>query len=142
MNYLAKPPSQDERRVAIEATLMWLGVHKQLNRQMFTSEVAWAMREISLTRSGFIDWKRFELGRLFMRSLAEAQNWRCCYCDDPIEASTATDGRKGKSNTATFEHVIPLSRGGRDHPSNLVAACLGCNSRLGSANGGLILSPL
>jgi 5-methylcytosine-specific restriction endonuclease McrA len=31
----------------------------------------------------------------------------------------------------TVDHVIPLSAGGTNHPSNLRAACRGCNSRGG-----------
>ena len=32
----------------------------------------------------------------------------------------------------TVDHVIPIELGGTDHPENLVAACLRCNSALGA----------
>ena len=32
----------------------------------------------------------------------------------------------------TVDHVIPIELGGTDHPQNLVAACLRCNSALGA----------
>jgi hypothetical protein len=41
----------------------------------------------------------------------------CVYCGD--EANTV-------------DHVIPIENGGTDHPDNLVAACLRCNSAFGA----------
>lgn len=40
--------------------------------------------------------------------------WRglCAYCDAPAEH---------------LDHVTPLSRGGRDEPTNIVPACAACN---------------
>ncbi len=32
----------------------------------------------------------------------------------------------------TLDHVVPLSRGGLDHPNNYVLACLDCNNRRGN----------
>ena|ERR1700761_1955247 len=57
--------------------------------------------------------------------LAEAQNWRCCYCGLRLE--------KVHPNRATIEHVIPLSRGGPDKAENMVIACRRCNGRRGNA---------
>jgi hypothetical protein len=37
----------------------------------------------------------------------------CVYCGDEAD---------------TVDHVIPINKGGTDHPENLVAACLKCNS--------------
>lgn len=37
----------------------------------------------------------------------------CAYCD---------------AKATTFDHVVPLSRGGSNDIENLVPACLGCNS--------------
>ena len=39
---------------------------------------------------------------------------RCVYCTRPATA---------------IDHVVPLSRGGANHPSNIVPACRSCNSR-------------
>jgi hypothetical protein len=41
----------------------------------------------------------------------------CAYCGD---------------EAYTVDHVIPIELGGTDHPENLVAACLRCNSALGA----------
>jgi 5-methylcytosine-specific restriction endonuclease McrA len=45
-----------------------------------------------------------------------AQGGRCAYCGRPLRASEAT-----------IDHVRPLSRGGADDQSNVVAACRPCN---------------
>lgn len=63
--------------------------------------------------------------------LSEAQNHRCCYCGviviEPIEESE----RRGKTvptNTASLEHLQPLSDDGENVWANLVVACVRCNS--------------
>ncbi len=54
--------------------------------------------------------------------LAEAQNWRCCYCGIRME------GFGDDLNAPTFEHVIPLRDGGSNrHSENIVIACRTCN---------------
>lgn len=45
----------------------------------------------------------------------------CAYC-----------GKKLTRHTATFDHVIPLSRGGTNHKWNLVWCCQKCNHDKGS----------
>lgn len=44
----------------------------------------------------------------------------CSYCSKPLLISEAT-----------LDHVEPLARGGRNHPSNMVVACNTCNNRKG-----------
>ena len=44
--------------------------------------------------------------------------YRCAYCH--------------KNKPLTKDHVIPLSRGGSDHASNIIPACQSCNSRKGA----------
>jgi 5-methylcytosine-specific restriction endonuclease McrA len=58
--------------------------------------------------------------------LAEAQNWRCCYCGNRM------DGSGCEPNAPTFEHVIPRSLGGTDDEDNLVIACQRCNELRGN----------
>ena len=58
--------------------------------------------------------------------LAEAQNWRCCYCHERM------DGDVGAPDCATIEHVQPMSKGGVDEWSNMAAACKKCNQDLGA----------
>ena len=56
--------------------------------------------------------------KLFAKTrLAEAQNWKCCYCG--CEMNTDHNSRK----QATIEHVTPKSKGGTDDWDNLVIAC-------------------
>jgi hypothetical protein len=62
------------------------------------------------------------MGRLYTRwALAEAQNWRCAYCNCEMEAAP-----QGPSSLSR-EHVVPVARGGSDDWRNLVAACVACN---------------
>ena len=48
------------------------------------------------------------------------QKWKCAYCRRSIS-------REG-ARAATLDHVIPLSRGGKNCRKNLVAACSPCNT--------------
>lgn len=43
-------------------------------------------------------------------------NFRCWYCGIHIYPGVAS-----------LDHVVPLDRGGKDHESNIVACCIGCN---------------
>lgn len=45
----------------------------------------------------------------------------CCYC-----------GTRKRPELLTRDHVLPLSRGGRDHWKNVVTACKPCNQRKGA----------
>lgn len=56
---------------------------------------------------------RFSRANIFARD-----KHRCQYCS-----------RKGRSDELTFDHVIPISRGGRKSWDNIVTACIRCNSR-------------
>jgi 5-methylcytosine-specific restriction endonuclease McrA len=49
--------------------------------------------------------------------VAAAAGYRCAYC--------LLDGRTG-------DHVVPLSKGGRSVPENVVCACSGCNTSKGN----------
>jgi hypothetical protein len=51
------------------------------------------------------------------RLILKMHDYLCVYCGD--EASTV-------------DHVIPTSKGGTDHPLNLVAACQLCNYGMGN----------
>ena len=46
-----------------------------------------------------------------------AGKWLCRYCGCAL---TAENG--------TVDHVVPVSRGGKNTMSNMVAACFGCNN--------------
>lgn len=65
--------------------------------------------------------------KVFHRTrLAEAQNWRCCWCGCRM---TEVQGRK---HSATVEHVTPRSHGGVDDPDNYAVACNRCNNARGT----------
>jgi 5-methylcytosine-specific restriction endonuclease McrA len=65
----------------------------------------------------------------WLEECCESQNWRCAYCG----RSMRRKARKDKPwLTATLDHVLPVSRGGRNQRANLVAACLGCNQSKGA----------
>lgn len=57
--------------------------------------------------------------------LSESQNWKCCWCG--VECSELPK----KKNSATIEHVIPRSEGGRDEWDNYAMACFDCNQKRG-----------
>jgi len=57
---------------------------------------------------------------LFRRSL-QAAGGRCVYCGRDL----MSDARSFLSSS--LDHVLPRSRGGNNHPENLVAACGPCN---------------
>jgi len=44
--------------------------------------------------------------------------WKCQYCGD-----------KFSSNELTFDHVVPVTQGGRKSWENITTACVDCNSR-------------
>ena len=78
-----------------------------------------------------------------VHALAEAQNWRCCYCGVPMLSRHAgaeethgvvgSGGRKwhrrmiARMHEVTAEHVVPRCDGGSDDAGNLVAAHRFCN---------------
>jgi len=58
--------------------------------------------------------------------LAEAQNWRCCHCGGRM------DGTGIEPTAPTFEHVVPISRGGGHTVDNLAICCALCNGAGGA----------
>jgi 5-methylcytosine-specific restriction endonuclease McrA len=65
------------------------------------------------------------LSKLKRWTLAEAQNWRCCWCGFRM------DGTGMDWDAPTFEHVVPRSKGGLNELDNLVIACRQCNGARG-----------
>lgn len=46
----------------------------------------------------------------------ERDHFRCHWCGTPA-----------RETKLVIDHVIPLAKGGEDHPRNMVAACAPCN---------------
>lgn len=62
--------------------------------------------------------------KVYIRNrLAEAQNWRCCWC------ARLTVPEPNYPNSATIEHVTPRCEGGADHPDNYAMSCHSCNNK-------------
>ena len=57
--------------------------------------------------------------------MSEAQNHRCCWC------YCLTTDERNKNNSSTLEHVLPVSKGGKNHPDNFAMACYECNNKRG-----------
>ena len=55
---------------------------------------------------------------LSRKNILRRDRHRCQYCNC--------------RESLTVDHVLPKSRGGRDHWTNLVAACIACNNRKGN----------
>jgi len=53
------------------------------------------------------------------KAILQRDQYTCAYC-----------GREA----TTVDHIIPVSMGGDSHPTNLVAACIPCNSSKGGIN--------
>lgn len=48
--------------------------------------------------------------------ILEKSAFRCHYCGTP-----------SRETKLVIDHVVPLAKGGADHPSNMVASCIPCN---------------
>jgi hypothetical protein len=58
--------------------------------------------------------------------LANHAQWHCCWCGQQ------TRKEMGWQNSATIEHVVPVSQGGTNAAENLVSACWRCNQKRGN----------
>jgi 5-methylcytosine-specific restriction endonuclease McrA len=56
----------------------------------------------------------------FVALITENQGYRCFYCNRALSLH-------GNTNRPTADHVLPLSKGGLDTISNIVACCKRCN---------------
>ena len=111
-----------QQTTAVVAAVRRVYAHKSRKEQDI--EVAWIHSSVILDKKGYIRWRSFELGRLLLDALSEAQNWRCCYCGVRV--------LDVDSALITLEHIIPKSKGGDDHLDNLAIACDVCNYSRGN----------
>lgn len=71
----------------------------------------------------FNDWlKKFNKARkIRVRKQWISQDKKCFYCQRELVEE------RNKKNSYTFDHKIPVSKGGTEHPSNILVACKKCN---------------
>lgn len=118
-------------RDAIASAMLRLESFKSLSETEFQSELEWQLRNMILSSTNRIMWQSFEVGRELLRSICNSQHLCCYYCKVPLEVSRLNNKC---ARRPTFEHIIPLSKGGVDHPDNMVVACYSCNHRRGNVD--------
>lgn len=69
---------------------------------------------------------------VFKRSIFERDRWICQICHKKIDMSL----KAPHPMSATIDHIIPLSEGGKHEPLNVQAAHYGCNASKGNRKGG------
>ena len=57
-------------------------------------------------------------------------NYTCIYCG--AKPGTVQRGKVIAKNDLTVDHILPRSRGGKDHWTNTACACYHCNHRKGN----------
>ena len=68
--------------------------------------------------NGLVNWKR----RIWQRD-----RYLCHYCRCQVQRRDSY-----RTDAATIDHILPLSRGGMGTKDNMVTACRGCNSGKGN----------
>jgi len=56
------------------------------------------------------------------RRIYERDAWECCYCSKNLHFEVAS------SRERTLDHIVPRVQGGSNAETNLVTACITCNS--------------
>jgi 5-methylcytosine-specific restriction endonuclease McrA len=116
-------------REAIIAAMQRIERFHKLAEVELQSELEWQLLRVRISSKNRILWRMFEIGRLLFEQIGNSQNWKCHYCK--LELDIVEPYIK-KANQPTFEHLIPLGKGGADHPDNLVVACFRCNQSRGN----------
>jgi len=94
----------------VERVIRWKSnnpIHYKMLRQFVRAE------NVDLNIENFIE--------LFKTYQTNTNEYKCHYCDCRIPLSKTT-----------IDHVIPISKGGRNEISNLVISCLSCNVKKGN----------
>lgn len=66
----------------------------------------------------------------YQRAIFKRDNWTCHICGEYLENKLVSID--GLDNTASIDHIIPISKGGNNLPNNLITACLKCNKGRGN----------
>lgn len=61
--------------------------------------------------------------------LYRQQDGICAYCDRKMILASEFEDKSGLR--CTIDHIVPTSKGGTNHPSNLIGACYRCNNLKG-----------
>ncbi|MGP5022373.1 HNH endonuclease [Glutamicibacter arilaitensis] len=77
------------------------------------------------SRTGTTEW--FNVSRRVLREALATGQTQCIYCHTPLNFEN-----RRAPNGAQVDHVIPHSKGGSDHPSNLIVCCRTCNISKGN----------
>lgn len=115
-------------RDAVSAAMRITGDFRRLSEVEFQKELEWQLHHVPLN-NGKIDWRKFRVGQRLFECLCMSQRYVCCHCRAPMDVVPMAPR---SSFRPTFEHLIPLSEGGLDHPSNMAIACHHCNKSRGS----------
>lgn len=84
----------------------------------YDAQIASAQRVVATAQA--------HLRSLLLLAICAEQGTECAYCRVP----TVTQPAPGeKHRERTLDHVIPLSRGGKDDLANVVCCCRSCNAR-------------
>jgi len=76
-------------------------------------------------------WAQVQVNEAFLsQQRTEKGALHCHFCRKEVVIHHWSANYNGP-DLATVDHVIPLSRGGSDHPSNMVVACRPCNLKKG-----------
>jgi 5-methylcytosine-specific restriction endonuclease McrA len=76
-----------------------------------------------------VDIAQTHLRSLLLLAAVERDGEACAYCRVPTVAHPEPGKRYLER---TLDHVVPLSKGGKDELENVVCACRSCNSRKGT----------
>lgn len=88
---------------------------------MLLTQIAQARRIVEVAQT--------HLRSLLLAAAVDRDGELCAYCKVPTVVDPLPTERYRER---TLDHVVPLSRGGRDDLGNVVVACRSCNSRKGS----------
>ena len=77
-----------------------------------------AYASVAPNRRGHINWSLFF--PWLKGKMSEMQEHRCYWCHELM-------CEDAHSTSPTFDHIVPLSKGGKDEPSNIGIACYTCN---------------
>jgi 5-methylcytosine-specific restriction endonuclease McrA len=75
------------------------------------------MKRFSVRRRSLLRGATGNVSAEDLRIITEECQWKCTYCKIPLTPKTAT-----------YDHVIPIARGGLHVKENLTLACHSCNS--------------